>query len=397
VHRYQKNRTILLIVLVHITIISSTDIFGNNTLNNTQHQVEQTREVYSLIPDSYEAPIELKRQFLPRHDPPNYVPKRPGHYTKEDWQEIIDLTWGDVLNAGVEANIYQIFWDELDDQFPCFFHLDSNLWDSLYYKYYPEIQDTVSRGRFSAILTHSCMALREGHTKVYDIEVYGTTLNPGIPLMYVGGWGNNYHFGAALTPLPDSSALAYKVGENHPLGLAAADVVLGYDGVPWKTLFQELMEAELPITGAMWGCTDETFTHSLVMAAGMNWHLFDTIDILKYEGDSIVHLPTSLLHYQPRYVFGTEQLEVPGAPMPTYSQYGDNLVNCGIIEGTQIGYIYVLGWFGNAGEHFYEAVTEIMFEHETIGLILDFRTTYGGWMLFQSGLTLLYNDSQETC
>jgi hypothetical protein len=240
------------------------------------------------------------------------------------------------------------------------------------------------------------MALREGHTKVYDIEVYNTQMNPGVPLLYVGGWGNNDHFGAALTPLPDSSALVYNVADNHPLGLVPGDVVLGYDGIPWKTLVLELMEAELPITGAMWGCSDETFMHSLLMAAGMNWHLFDTIDIAKYETDDTVHLPTGLLHNQPRIMFATEQLPIPGVPMPTYDYYGTNLVTCGIVEGTRIGYIYSLGWFGGAGTQFYEAVSEIMFDHETIGLIIDFRTTYGGWMLFQYGLTLLYDSTIET-
>jgi hypothetical protein len=333
---------------------------------------------------------------MPKLPVPNYLPKRPGHYTKEDWQEIIDSTWGDGLSAGAELYLYQKFWDAIDSNFPCFFHLDSNLWDSLHERYYPEIQNGVSRGRFSAILSHSCMALREGHTKVFDIDVYNTRPNPGVPLLYIGGWGINDHFGAALTPLPDSTALVYKVGNDHPLGLTPGDIVVGYDGFPWKVLYQELLDAELPICGSQWGCTNETFAHAMIMSAGLNWHLFNTIDIIKYESNDTLHLQTSLLHNQPRAVFGTEQLEIPGVPMPTYDQTGTNLVTCGIIEGTHIGYIYSLGWFGGAETQFYEAVSEIMFEHETIGLIIDFRTTYGGWVIFQYGLTLLYDSTLET-
>ena len=70
------------------------------------------------------------------------------------------------------------------------------------------------------------------HTKVdQELVHFQTPLLPGVPLMTVGGWGNNGHFGAGLTPLEDSSLLVYDAVNNHPLDLVPGDKVLGYDGV----------------------------------------------------------------------------------------------------------------------------------------------------------------------
>ncbi|PKK83389.1 MAG: hypothetical protein CVT49_08750 [candidate division Zixibacteria bacterium HGW-Zixibacteria-1] len=346
--------------------------------------------------ETYTPPDELQLQFVPRHPAPNYIAKRPGHYSGDDWQAVIDSTWGDGHSVGLESYLFRKFWQEIDSVFPCFNYLDTNVWDSLYDKYYPEILDSVSRGRFSAILTHATMALRESHTRAYDSVVLMTEPAPGVPLLCIGGWGENNHFGAGLTPLPDSSLLVYTAVDNHPLGLVPGDVVLGYDGIPWKLLYPELLDAELPVCRPFWGSSEETFTHAILMAAGLNWHLYDTIDIAKYGTDDTIHLPTSLMDGQLLPLFATEQLPVPGVPFPIYTDAGDTLVTRGLIEETNIGYIYVLGWFGSSGSDFYNAVSEIMFDHETIGLIIDFRTTYGGWVVYQDGLKLLYDTTMET-
>jgi len=42
------------------------------------------------------------------------------------------------------------------------------------------------------------------------------------------------------------------------------------------------------------------------------------------------------------YVSGNEQLPVSGVPMPVY--FEDNFVTWGIVEGTNIGYVYVAAW-----------------------------------------------------
>jgi hypothetical protein len=243
------------------------------------------------------------------------------------------------------------------------------------------------------MLDHATRALKEGHTQARDSVVYFTEPGPGVPLMFVGGWGVNDHFGAGLTPLPDSSLLVYEVVDNHPLGLVPGDIVLGYDGVPWKQLYRELLEAELPLAGYWWGSSESSYTHAFLMAAGLNWHLFDTIDIVKYATGDTVHLPTNLLAGQQMSLFATEQLDVPGVPKPDY--YDGHLVSWGIVEGTRIGYVYSLGWFGEYLEtDWLYAVASAMYE--TDGLIIDLRTCYGGYLpVVKKGLALLFSDTVD--
>jgi hypothetical protein len=107
----------------------------------------------------------------------------------------------------------------VDSYFACFNNVVIN-WDSLRTVYRTEIESTVSRGRFAAIMNYLSMALSEGHSRVFDSTVnINTPLDPGVPLLVFGGSVWNDHFGAGLTPLPDSSLLVYKVVANHPLGL----------------------------------------------------------------------------------------------------------------------------------------------------------------------------------
>lgn len=336
-----------------------------------------------------EAPDEFRNQFIPRVSPPHHVTKSPGLYSPNDWKDAIDSTWGPGLPTDVQAERFDLFWNTIDDKYACFQDLDVN-WDSIRNLYLSEINDSaVSRGRFAAMMNHATRVLKEGHTMARDSTVYFAQPAPGIPLMFVGGWGVNDHFGAALTALPDSSLLVYKTVAVHPLGLVPGDIILGYDGIPWKELYMELLKAELPTSGYWWGSSQSSYTHSWLMAAGMNWHLFDTIDVVKYDTGDTLHLATSALVGQDMSLFATEQMDMPGVPMPDFSL--NELVSWGIIEGTQIGYIYCLGWFWESAEtDWFWAIASLM--SGTTGLIIDFRTNYGGnpaWA--RSGLELLFD------
>jgi len=342
-----------------------------------------------------QAPPCFSEQFLPRHQPPYYVPKSIGRYSVEDWQESIDLTWGSGLSCSDKIYIWDRYYDYIDFKFACFHNIDATIWDTVWNRYNQEITDTVSRGRFCAILEHASTYLRESHTRSYDTGVYYTELLPGVPLMFCGRWGDVSHFGAALTPLADSSLLVYKAVEPHPHGLEPGDIILGYDGIPWKELYPQLLAAELPITGSYWGSCEPSYTHSWLMAAGMNWHLYDTIDIIKYSSDDTLHLSTGVLVGQDLYLWGTEQMDVPGVVQPNVAD--SQLVSWGIIDGTDIGYIYGIGWFWNAEQEWYNAVDSLMTEHQTSGLIVDFRTNFGGNMyLSHPGLELLFNTTTPT-
>ncbi len=82
-----------------------------------------------------------------------------------------------------------------------------------------------------------------------DKETELQKLIPGFPVgaedtTAAGDWR---HAGAVVTCLPDSTIIVLRVADNHPLNLQPGDVILGYNGVKWIDLLNELMEAELPI------------------------------------------------------------------------------------------------------------------------------------------------------
>jgi hypothetical protein len=340
-------------------------------------------------------PVLLDEVSAGTSPPPHWIPKQPGHYTLTDWRRVIDSTWGPGLPTAEKLAIFDLFWNTIDQSFACFNNLTIN-WDSLRTVYRTEVEDSVSRGRFAAIMMHLAKALRESHTTIADSLVTHTALLPGVPLWVIGGWWYATHFGAALTPLPDSSLLVYRVVENHPLGLERGDVVLGYDRRPWTEILRELQDAQLPIGLSWgWGSCSTAMTHALLIGAGMNWHLFDTIDIAKYSTGDTVHLPTSLLAGQTTRLLGTEQLDIPGVPMPDIDSTPS--VTYGVVSGTRIGYIYGWRWKYNCSTEFYNAVNALVSDTTLKGMIIDFRYNTGGniW-LSDNGLQFLFRDPVTT-
>jgi hypothetical protein len=340
---------------------------------------------------------KIQRTFVP----PTAAAKRPGHYTITDWRNAIDSTWGPGLPKAQKLNIFDTFWGTIDREFACFNGIEVN-WDSLGNLYRNEIINGdqtygVSRGRFDAIMNHLALALKESHTDAEDLLIFNTVLMPGVPVMVVGWFGtDNGHFGAGLTPLPDSSLLVYKVVLDHPLGLERGDIVLGYDRIPWKQLYHELLDAELPMSFLFWGSCESAIEHSFLMSAGLNWHLFDTLDVVKYSTGDTLHLSVAPLIGQDMHLICSEQMDIPGVAMPNTDE--GQWVSYGIVEGTQIGYIYGRQWSPDpVGDQFHEAVQDLVENHQTTGLIIDFRTNYGGWpILANDGLSYLFNAENLT-
>jgi hypothetical protein len=325
--------------------------------------------------------------------------------SQEDWAALIDETWGKGQRTKAKLWTFDRFWSTIDQSFACFQDIEVD-WDALRAQYRPEIEEGVSRGRFAAIMNRLSLALMEAHTKAIDKRVaWRTPSAPGVPLLHVGGWGRDSHFGAGLTPLPDNSLLVYTTVPAHPLGLEPGDIVLGYEGRPWSELWPELLSLGLPVTGS-WGSSPSTYEHAWLMAAGLNWHLFDTIDVKKFETGEVLHLPTSPMTglnekwWAPESelseeLWVTEQLKVDGVPFPDFEN--GHLFSWGIIEGTRIGYIYGWGWYWDAEQEFYDAVHQLMYEYDTEGLIIDFRFNMGGNMsLSDLGLELLFNQTERT-
>ena len=320
-----------------------------------------------------------------------------GNRTAEEWWEEIDRYWGAGEETTEKLRIFDLAWYELDREYGAYMNLDVDM-QALRSRYRQEISGGVSHGRFVAILNHLSLAMMDAHTVIMNYSVnWGTQVRTGTPLFVVGGWGDNLPFGASLTPMPDGSLLVYRVVPDHVLELEPGDLVLGYDGVPWRLLYRRLLAAELPIRLQWsWGSTDKSTEHCMLMSAGMNWHLFDTIDIQKFGTNETTSLPTSLLTTQQwRTIWGNEQLPVPGVEMPDF--IAEDYITWGVMDGTQIGYIYVASWHWEdqyrISEQWYEAVDELMNHHETDGLIVDFRLNYGGDMRqAHSGYTFLFDE-----
>lgn len=314
------------------------------------------------------------------------IKKTPGHYSANDWARVIDSVWGAGINNYEKAKIFQTFWNIIDSSYACFHNLNNINWLNVRLVYYSMIVQGVSRGRFSGIMNYLSLMLREVHTLAFDKLVFRTALDPGVPLFYTGGWYDNSHFGAGLTPLPDSSLLVYDVVPQHPLGLERGDIVLGYDRIPYKNLYKEILNIQMPITGWGIGSSPSAYTHSILNAAGMNWHLFDTIDVRKFATGDTVHLATAALIGKSKKIFCTEQMNIAGVPKPDFS--GGHVVSYGIVQGTNIGYIYCWAWSNNACQEFYSAVKSLM---NTDGLIIDFRFNVGGNMFLSNcGLNFLF-------
>jgi len=303
-----------------------------------------------------------------------------GSMTPAERKAAIDAYWGRGPSTEVKLSIFDKFWNYVDTKFAAFQGIDVD-WPALRARYRPEIAAGVSRGRFAAIMNHLSLALRDSHTIPLDLLVNVFTVpEPGVPLLGVSAWEFDTS-GACLTAQDDGSALVYSALPNHPLGLQPGDRILGYEGRPWRELYQELLKEEMPLWPLWWGTSPTSFEHTFVMSAGLNWHLFDTMDIAKFGSGQVVHVPTSLMPGVIFWGFCSEQMDIPGVPKPTY--FGNNFndfVRSGIVQGTNIGYIYVWAWGPSTADDFAAAVDQLTQVDHVEGLIVDFRFNTGGFL-----------------
>jgi hypothetical protein len=315
--------------------------------------------------------------------------KRASLYTAEDWGKVIDSTWGPGQTAAQQLNVFDTFWGLVNQRWSGFPNLTLN-WDSMRTVYRPQIGSGLSRGRFYALMSRLWLALLEHHTWIYDKKVesiFGTTptelkYKSGVPLLCINT-GFLELLGAAVTPMPDSSGLVYRIAPGNPLGLEPGDLILGYEGIPWKRLYGQLLENGVPVSNA-WsspGSTPESRTHEVLSAVGWNWGMFDTIDIVKYSTGDTVHLPTAPLSTFTPTLWATDQVPIAGVPMPNgcYINGTDPAVSYGVVQGTNIGYVYVWDWRTyNTPQLFHNAIYDLLTNKNVDGLVLDFRMNFGG-------------------
>lgn len=312
------------------------------------------------------------------------------------WETAVDSIWGNGLPTEEKLAIYDTVITSIQKKYACFQNLPVNL-DSIINIYRDEVISGISQGRFVAIMNYLSMYLYDGHSRFYNEEINQKTIaNPGIPLVYLGSWGVESRFGAAVTPLPDSSLLVYKVVDNHPFNLCPGDQILGYDNVPWHKLYPIIKNAQLPIaeigTKSLFCGNNESLTDAWLTSVGRNWHLFDTLDVCKYTTGDTVHFATTTLYGKSFQLYCTEQLPIEGIPMPDASR--EDPVSWGILEDEDIGYVYVWSWtWKNSDTEFYHAIDSLINIHKVKGLIIDLRYNHGGYINYSySGLRLLFKE-----
>ncbi|MGE5426748.1 MAG: S41 family peptidase, partial [Methylococcaceae bacterium] len=338
--------------------------------------------------------------FTPKSHDPNFLksakfPDKSFYQRKSEWKHIIDTTWGPGAPLAEKLMIFNTYANVIHDKFSGFQSLKLN-WDSLYNHYLNQINDSTSKGAFAAIMNHFAYNLKEAHALALDDSVFYTALNPGIPILLISSLIDIEHFGAVTTILPDSATLILRVAPNHPLNLQPGDIILGYEGIPWKNLVKELFNAGIPFIGRTGGCKSADTYHNL-MGAGMNWHLFSTIDILKYStGDTLHQSLEPMLTLKLPSMSNNEQLPIKNIPFPNVVRnpnlpYSD--VTYGILENTNIGYIFLSNEKDFADNQFFNAVNSLK---NTDALIIDMRMNHGGWALLNNGLDILFNEFNKT-
>lgn len=336
----------------------------------------------------------------------NILSTKSFYKQKDQWQHIIDSMWGPGLPTAQKLQIFDDYATHLHDEFDGFQSLGMSWasWDSLRGYWRSKITDSTSRGRFSAIMSYFALNFRDDHTWAGDTGVLYTPLNPGVPLFCnnaLGLWNGEFaHFGAVLTAQPDSNLLVLRVANDHPLDLRPGDVIIGYEGVRWKYLVKELLKAEIP--GYIWASGSETaFNHVQLVSAGMNWHLFDTIDVVKYSTGDTFHLSLHpMSSFNSPSMLNNEQIDIPGVTFPDF--FSGRSVSYGTITNTNIGYIYIYieSWSGwNAGpppyadEELFQAVNALK---QKEALIIDMRFNMGGLALFGDAFRILFNHQFST-
>jgi hypothetical protein len=162
--------------------------------------------------------------------------KRSALEVPKDWNHWIDSAWGEGLSTSDKLDIFDTFWNIVDQQYGGFPNLDIN-WDSLRDHYRPIVAAGVSEGRFYGIMTNMANELKELHTWVRNTNIDASFLTNTVsiwpthrvPLVAFGGWGVTQS-GAGVTPLSDSSLLVYRTQNGNPMGIQAGDIILGYEG-----------------------------------------------------------------------------------------------------------------------------------------------------------------------
>lgn len=369
---------ILVLLLFYTSVFSQVlddrDIFNNNFEN--VRNIETPQNMKALMK------TDKSGNVLMVYDPTN-------------WRKLVDEAWGQGISTEAKLKIFDHYWDTVSTFYAAFPGLRLMNWDSAAKAYRDEISAGVSKGRFLAVMNQLILKLNDAHTFFWDIDIYKSSIYPGLPMVNPSG---DLNFAGCLTILPDSTALVYNAVPDNVFELVPGDIILGYNNRKLGYLTKEVLDKQLPIQHIygqrlLVGSTYETTWHKMMIYLASSWNLYDTIDVLKTYG-AIKHYPTNLM-VGTNYASDCYEIIPPqGIKLPNYKQYinGGNKYSYGIISGTNIGYVSMLDCRDVVGDSLYNIFKYFCETKHTDGIIFDIRSNFGGYInSFSMALSYIYD------
>jgi hypothetical protein len=314
------------------------------------------------------------------------------------FSEQVDEYWGAAPDQDTRLAIFDALWQNLADTYACFSVLDVD-WDEVRDRYRSQVAEAEGYGRFYQLLSWMNAELEDGHTSFVSYGICETPLALRPPFFVPDQWSSA--IGACVTPLDDGDLLVYRAADDNPAGLAPGDVILGYDGVPWAELLDEIDSWQLPLCGSV-GSADQTMEWMRLSSVTANPHLFAQLDVRRHGASAVESIPTSGLLEYGSSLACTDQLPVAGVGFPWVTDEAAEAAGTdaswGVIDGTNIGYIYMYSQY-RVWLDLPAALEDLA---GTSGLIIDQRYNHGGWpsphafdMLFADPVANLWNCAER--
>ncbi len=331
------------------------------------------------------------------------------------------IFWGEIpADIDTLLKLFQAIWGFINTNFPGFPGImktegnpDGIDWDQFGEWAYEEIEYIDNYGDFANIMTRMAYVLKEGHSQVVPGRLRGamglTSYRENAPVFIPSAKVTT--IGACYTVTEEEELIITKViDKENPYELRTGDEIVGFNGIPWVEWLPRLVEANIPYYGSP-ASSEGAIRYNLLKSGMTNVRLFEKINIRKFQTGEII---TKDIVYE-RFTWTTTKpctehfVSVPGVPDPEISFYATDPLYYGIIEGTNIGYIYLTsfpsGWdeFDDPSQWnpyetefsgaFNLAIVELM---ETDGLIIDIREHHGGWQqVSYKGMSKLIDSDED--
>ncbi len=319
-------------------------------------------------------------------------------------EAINSIYWGDLLDEKeILIKEIQNIFVYINKTFPGFEGLDLN-WSKFEKETIKKAKEIKNYGDFLSLLTRITFNLKEGHsfsaTYKFALSFFSDDKNAKYnPTMLLSKELNR--IGACVIISDKQEIVITKILDNdyNPYNFKSGDEIIGFNGISWKEWYHLLLEANIPISNLA-TASDGAIKYNLLKSAILNINLFEKINIKRNSGkletlDVKYFKPLTLFQRQVcnEYISEVKGIPTPNTTAELHSKDWkvSDVIKSGIIENTNIGYIYIAE-FPDGYEEFndikkwnpYETEFSKYFEklildlQNTNGLIFDLRYNIGG-------------------